>query len=232
MRKTRIIIILLLIITVAVAVLFLYPQLGKKNTGEKVEVKSVVIATQDIPLNTTITEEMLTTKEYPAAYAPVSAYENREEIIGLTAIINIRKNDVVRTSDVLGAGETARKLSLNIPKGMRAMSVQVDAVSGIADLIKVGDHVDVVAVLSNGEQNVATVHLQNIEVLALDRVMADDPAADGTSSYDTVTLCVMPEDTEKLALAMCDGTVYLTLRTEGDEMKVSVKNFSAADIKK
>lgn len=102
-----------------------------------------VIAAEDIPLGATVTEAMLTTQELPADARNAGALEVPSQAIG----------QVVRTPVTAGAQITTFTFSEQpgtfvVPEGLRAMSLQVDAVSGVGTAIKTGDYVDLVLGLS------------------------------------------------------------------------------------
>ena len=113
-------------------------------------------------------------------------------------------------------------LSANIPENMRAVTVPVNAVSGVAGFIFPSDVVDVYLTrqipgegASNDDQ-MTTVLLQNIQVLAVDRRSSEN-ATEPTVS-DTATLLVSPFDAQKLTLATRLGGLSLALRNVEDQL--------------
>jgi pilus assembly protein CpaB len=105
-------------------------------------------------------------------------------------------------------------------KGMRAVTVKVDAASSAGGFALPNSRVDVLWVKRGNEQEaVAKTILQNVLVLAVDthNVRPDDKQA---VLANTVTLEVSPEQSERLALAVATGDLRLTLRAFGDEESV------------
>jgi Flp pilus assembly protein CpaB len=118
-----------------------------------------------------------------------------------------------------------------VPAGQRAMSIALDPVKGVADLVQAGDHVDVIAVTqprgSAEAPRVATI-LRNKLVLAMGTTM-EVPAAGaiagaastaGTSAAETAiqtaTLAIGPHEATTLALADLNATLRLSLRSPRD----------------
>jgi pilus assembly protein CpaB len=98
---------------------------------------------------------------------------------------------------------------------MKAMTVRVNDVDGVAGFVLPGDHVDVV-LTRQIEKGVAMndVVLQNTRVLAVDQIA--DQRADKPSVVKAVTLEVEVTNAQKLALAASVGTLSLVLRKAGE----------------
>jgi pilus assembly protein CpaB len=108
-------------------------------------------------------------------------------------------------------------LTERIPQGMRAISIPIDKVKGVANLIQAGDHVDVIALTraDPGEPPRALTILKNIVVLAIGTTYettgaTETPAPD--MGISTATLRVTPKQADLLALADVNTTLRLALR--------------------
>jgi pilus assembly protein CpaB len=103
---------------------------------------------------------------------------------------------------------------------MRASSVTVNLVSSVSGFVVPGDHVDVlVTVDQQAQQTVATTKtiLQNIEVVAAGvKTEQKDQENKPNTDQQTITLLVDPPSAEKMALAMHEGKIHLTLRNPED----------------
>lgn len=235
MKKTRMIAILLSVIVMIILAMVLLPQTGSMD-AEIEATEKVVVAAKEIPAYSVITAEMLTYEEYPESKVHPSALKTIEDAVGTTALNNISAREVLLSNHILKAEDISPKLSLDIKKGMRAATLRVDSVTGVSNLLRVGDFVDVVAVFENirddsdvvnikeqlGEY-VSVTALQNIEILALDQARVSAPStAEGVYEYATVTLSVTPKDAEILDLCVNEGAVYLVLRGEDDHEIVAV----------
>jgi pilus assembly protein CpaB len=110
---------------------------GGGGGGQNAQVDQVIAAT-DIPLGTTITQEMVTTQKV-ASPLPAGTYELPSQVIGQVARKALLQGQVV-TSDAF----VANAANLECPPGDRCISVQVDQVTGVGTLIQPGDFVDMV----------------------------------------------------------------------------------------
>ena len=118
-----------------------------------------------------------------------------------------------------------------IPEGLRAVSIRVNAVSGISGFVSPGTKVDVIAVMnsapSRGGSSAFTL-LEDLEVLAIAQDM-DTPANEPTV-VKTITLLVTPAQAERLALAANGGSLQLALRGYTDQHPAGTSGVSMADI--
>jgi len=109
-------------------------------------------------------------------------------------------------------------LAAMLGEGMRAVSVPVDAASGLAGLVYPGDRVDVILTHeidkdqtdAKIERRASETVLNDIRVLALDQRTADDEGKRTVAK--TATLEVTPRQAERISLAKRMGTLKLSLR--------------------
>lgn len=233
MKKLRRRLFILAIIFALLASTGVYMYLRSLDTTvDQVEEETfiVLIATQDIPARIKIDENMI--REIEVTYNPEteSFYNKREDIIGKYVLTKIyaesrfHKDSIDETLD--------SDLSLKISGNMRAVSLGISGESGVANLIKPGDFVDVVVFLPElsgqdviARPDIVKMLLQNIEVLAVDQDLTqeeesqlDDVATESKSDqYYIATLAVPVFEVEKLILAKDIGMIDLVLRPlEGD----------------
>ncbi len=185
---------------------------------------SVAVAKVAIPLGTKIIPEQLMVVQFPRESIPDGAFDSLDKLTGRVAVVNIAPREPVTESRLAPEG-TAGGLSAVIPEGYRAMTVKVDDVVGISGFIMPGTLVDVVVVIDPAEKAgmqdpISKIVLQNIKVLA-NGVNIDQPKDQReANSVKAVTLLVMPEQAEKLALASSEGKLQLVMRNsidQGDE---------------
>ncbi|MFP8875364.1 MAG: Flp pilus assembly protein CpaB, partial [Myxococcota bacterium] len=108
-------------------------------------------------------------------------------------------------------------LSPLIQRGLRAMSVKVDQVIGIAGFVAVGTRVDVLATIKRGvgSEAFSQVVLQDVRVLAVDQTL-DPHESDPSDRVSVVTLEVTPNQAQKLAFVSIQGSIQLALRNPRD----------------
>jgi len=115
---------------------------------------------------------------------------------------------VALTSLALAAAPEPRPAApITVQAKARAYTVETSAVTGGA-VLRPGDHVDVVAVLQDDKRLVAVTLLQNVVVVA--------NAAPAPGEARQLSLLVIPEEAELLALAKAAGHLTATLRNEQD----------------
>jgi pilus assembly protein CpaB len=103
---------------------------------------------------------------------------------------------------------------------MRAMSVRVNEVVGVAGFIVPGSRVDVMVILRGQKSDgLARTVVSNVQVLtAGTRSDQENSKRDGKAVPSTVvTVMVSPNDAERIALAQAEGQIMLALRNPLDE---------------
>ena len=115
--------------------------------------------------------------------------------------------------------------------GMKAVTVRVNDVQGVAGFVLPGDHVDVL-LTRTGEKNIAItdVVLQDARVLAIDQLA--DERTDKPSVVKAVTLEVNVTDGEKVSLASTVGTLSLLLRKAGELIDDDARRVTSIDLGK
>jgi pilus assembly protein CpaB len=179
----------------------------------------VVVAAADLALGTELKKEDLTVVNFPAGFAPEGAIAQPSDIIGRGLIVSMVKNEPVLPAK-LASKEAGAGLPPVIPDGMRAVSVRVNEVIGVAGYVLPGTRVDVVATASpNGQPQDATskVILSNVQVLTAGTRMEQDQEKGKPMQVTVVTLLVYPEQSERLALASTEGKIQLALRNPLDQ---------------
>jgi len=228
LNNRRILIIALILGLAAVLALNFYLAQVGRAVAEEGPLKEVVVAATDIPANTRITPEMLSVKTMPADLVNAQAVTAAENAAGSIAKADIVKGEQVLAARIVSA-ETPATLSYKVPDGMRAISIPVSEVSGVAGFVSAGDKVDILVTYADEEINSKTITytvFQDISVLATGASAA--PKEDATPEVvGTVTLAVTPAQAEVLAYATLKGNFHLTLRSPADENKVKLDNYSS-----
>jgi pilus assembly protein CpaB len=170
---------------------------------------AVVVAAMEIPYGTKVEARHLKTITLPRDAQVGDHYAKPEDVIGLIATQKVIAGEILlkeRFAD-RAAGST---LAAVLKQNMRAVTVRVDDVVGVAGFLLPGNHVDVVAArLVNQRAETETV-LRNLNVLAVDQTAAQDK--DQPVVVHAVTLEVTPKQAEVLVKAREEGRIQLTLR--------------------
>jgi len=127
--------------------------------------------------------------------------------------------------------QTLSRSAANDSGGMRAISVQVNEVVGVAGFVTPGNHVDVVATISRQENSMSRVVVSNVKVLAAGTKLDQQRAQTGEPIQTTVvTLLVTPTDGERIALASVEGRLHLTLRNPLDAEPTTTSGVRVASL--
>ena len=197
--------------------------------------KTVVVASQPLPFGTTLTPDLLQEIPWPANSPLEGVFATKDEILkeGRRAtLVAIERNEPILTSKITGPNQRAT-LSTLLDEGMRAVTVRVDDVRGVAGFILPGDRVDVILTRGeNSEQAVADVLLQNIKVLAIDQVASDRQEKPVVARAVTLELNI--QQAQQVILAQGVGRLSLALRQPGQATSeftrpVTLSELGAAD---
>ncbi|GAB6157734.1 Flp pilus assembly protein CpaB [Desulfotomaculum varum] len=196
----------------------------KKTYRSSGNFKQVVVPRQAIGPKTMITEQMLRVKDIPVELIQPGTAMEINEVAGKIARTELYPEEPILLSRLHKDNDTSGGLSLSIPEGQRALTVAVDDVSGVAGLLRPGDHVDVLVTFDyEPEKNTLTsLLLQNISVLAVGQSMDSVQKGDKKVNAQTVTLAVKPEQAPPLTLAAESGKIRLMLRSPKDAGTVAL----------
>ena len=119
----------------------------------------------------------------------------------------------------LASKESGAGLPPVIPEGMRAVSVRVNEVIGVAGYVLPGNRVDILATASPTDVHAditTKVILSNVQVVTAGTRMEQDQEKGKPMQVTVVTLLVFPDQAERLALASTEGKIQLALRNPLD----------------
>ncbi len=195
----------------------------------------VVVAKVALDFGDRLVAEKLQVVDYPIASIPQGAFDSIERIAGpnedRVVIRSVEPNEPVLASKVSPSGGRAI-LSTIIDKDMRAVTISVNDVKGVAGFVQPGDRVDVLLTRNaNGapiDEQRNDILLQNVKVLGVDQ-QADDKK-DKPVVAKAVTLEVSPEDGQKLTLAGAIGNLSLALRNFSNPDAVRSRSLSVGDL--
>ena len=179
----------------------------------------VVVAAANLPLGTELRRDDLRVIAWPADAVPEGAFKDPQDLVGRGLIQPVTQNETVLPGKLAPVGAGAG-LPPVIPEGMRALSVRVNDVIGVAGYVLPGTHVDVLATVSPtntpGDMT-SKVVLTNVLVLAAGTRIEQDVENNKPVSVSVVTLQVSPMEAESLTLASTEGKIQLALRNPLDK---------------
>ena len=220
MRRSNLIILVLALAMGGIAAFMARSWIERHTTGRaEVPAATVVVAAAPLAFGTVLTAENVSEVAWTAPQLPEGAFASKTELFkdGRRVVLSaMDKSELVLRPKITAPGQRA-SLSVLIEEGMRAVTVRVDDIRGVAGFILPGDRVDVVLLRTEtqrGEtENSADVLIQYVKVLAIDQLAnerQDQPAI--ATVAKAVTLQVSPAQAQKVLLAGNVGKLSLVLR--------------------
>jgi pilus assembly protein CpaB len=219
MNRSRVV--LILGVAVALGLLvggYVYRQLSRAAAMQQTHVttKQVVVAASRLSLGTRLGPADLKSVAWPANVPITGMFTDVKTCLDRTLITSVEENEMILDSKLAPQGSGAG-LPAVIPKGMRAVSVAVNDVIGVAGFVQPGTVVDVLVTgaAEGSTGRVTRTFLENIRVLAAgQKIEQDDQGKPQT--VPVITLLVTPAEANELALASAQGRIQLALRNAVD----------------
>src|ERR1700685_3543997 len=190
---------------------------GRPQKAGPTDLKDIVVAARPLSVGTTVKPADIKISKTPSAAFPKGAFSKPEEVIDRPLISNILMDEPILEGRLAARG-SGLGLAPVIPVGMRAVTLRVNDVTGIAGFVLPGMRVDVLVTghPPNSEGSVTATALQNMLVLSAGTVMQPDARGQAMPSAN-VTLLATPEQAETLTLANADTRIQLVLRNGSDQ---------------
>ncbi|SHE87897.1 Flp pilus assembly protein CpaB [Desulforamulus putei] len=196
----------------------------KKSYRSSGNFKQVVVPKQTIGPKTMVTEQMVKVKDIPVELIQPGTAMELNEVVGKITRTELYPEEPILLSRLHKDNDLEGGLSLTIPEGQRALTVAVDDVSGVAGLLRPGDHVDILVTFDHETEKttLTSLLLQNISILAVGQSLDSAQKGDKKVNTQTVTLAVKPDQAPPLTLASENGKIRLMLRSPREESTVSL----------
>ncbi len=199
----------------------------------------VVVASAQLGFGNAVRRENLRLVKWPSDAVPEGSFTSIDQVVGekedRVVLRSIEINEPILESKISGFGGKASLAAILSPE-MRAVTIRVNDVAGVAGFVLPGDRVDVLLTRDktggaggNVSSNLITdVLLQNVKVLGIDQDANEEK--DKPSVAKAVTLEVSPQQAQKLALASQLGSLALMLRNIADAEAEQVRTVSTRDL--
>lgn len=170
----------------------------------------VVAAAMAIPYGTKVEGRHLKYVEIPKGVAPTGFFTSVDNVKGRVSTTPITRGEIL-IAERFAQHDAGSTLAALVGENMRAVTVRVNDVVGVAGFLLPGNRVDVLSARKEANRRAVTeTILQNIKVLAVDQTAATD--TNEPIIVRAVTLEVSPKQAETLVLARTEGQIQLTLR--------------------
>mgnify|MGYP001166501101 CR=1 FL=1 len=205
-------------------------QAAAQPTGPK-----VLVATRGLPVGTIITADSLRYQPWPAEMVTDAYFiEGAEGAVDITKLQGTVVRHAITAGEPLTHGALVSPgdrgfLAAALGPGMRAVTVPVSGLTGVAGFVFPGDRVDLVLTQNvdgvavenstNKPLKVSETIIRNLRVLATDQrtePQVDESGKTVATGYQLVTLEATPRIAEKITVAQTIGTISLSLRSLAD----------------
>lgn len=220
--RTKFIFILALIMGL-ITTYFFYSYIHQIELEKNADKKTVeiVVAAKNIKKDQIITKSMLKTKEIAENSIPPKSIKEISSVIGMLADCDIIQDEPILEHRINKQIEEDLLVSRKIKEGYRAVSVGVNIVQSLNNLIEPEDYVDVIfsEEVENelGEKVIETeMILKDIRVLAVGRRMIELDDNTEYTEYTSVTLELNAQDSVKLVNTQERGNIQFAVRSRID----------------
>ena len=225
MNTRRITLIVAVVLAVGTGILLLRYLSGvnQQATTQQAAVvlKPIILASRTIAKGEKIVPDMLTKTQRPANEVEPDALGDPSQTKGDIAMITIPLGATITATKVGQPAELG--ITVRLKPGMRAVSIPVDRVKSVSNLVQPGDHVDVMASVSKGPGVPPRTYtiIRGAVVLAINSQLeqsgATPPPDSGAAA--TVTLGVSPQQADLLTVADLNTTLRLALRSPQEPVR-------------
>src|ERR1700689_4447627 len=222
MNRNRMLIGLAIAIVVALFLsTFVYRAFQSASAIKPITTEHIVVAAQPLQVGTRVDANNLRLIPWPSGEPVAGMFTRIADCANRAVITPLAENEPI-LENKLAATQSGAGLPATIPEGMRALSVAVNDVVGVAGFVIPGTMVDVLVTGKvadtghGGEQNITRTILENVKVLAAGQKIEQDREGK-PQNVPVVTLLVMPEDAARLTMASTEGKIQLSLRNTIDD---------------
>jgi pilus assembly protein CpaB len=220
-RRNRTVVVLVVAVVMASVASYGVYRTVQAMPVQQVEVANykVVVAAKPLGMGARVTADDVRLVAWPSGSPVAGGHTEIEAIVGRGVLSAFVENEPL-TESKLAPIEAGAGISPTIPAGMRAMSVKVNEVVGVAGFVVPGTRVDVLVTLGTPgrtDESMTRTVASNVQVLTAGTRYDQEKAKDGEAIPSTVvTLMVSPVDAERIALAQSKGQIMLSLRNPLD----------------
>ncbi len=182
------------------------------------ELVPVVVAAREIEAGVSLQKDYLRLTDWPKSSVPHGVSHSVEALDGRISRTAIAPNELVLERNLMAKG-SAGSLAAVITPGMRAITIPVNEVAGVAGFALPGNYVDVMlSTRDDTGQAISKIVLERVLVLAVDQDRSIKDESRGRVSK-AVTVEVTPQQAERIDVARAVGGLTLVLRSQEDDQQ-------------
>jgi len=231
-RNTRTLIVVLVALAAAGVATFGVARVLKSRPVVEREIAHtyVVAASHTLSVGAMVTPGDVKLIAWPERTPLPGAFAKIEDVVNRGVVAQVLENEPITPGKLAPVGGGAG-LPPTIPTGMRALSVRVNEVVGVAGFVVPGTHVDVCVTLADGIGTATRVVVSNVQVLTAGTRYDQEKSKSGEPiPTSVVTLLLTPEDAGRVVLASNQGQLMLTLRNPLDAEPTSTTPIRTANL--
>jgi pilus assembly protein CpaB len=188
---------------------------------------TVVVPTSDLAEGYVIDEAVVAGRDIAVdlVYRDTITIDDFDAIRGLPLLRPVQRGRPLMRQDIID--DRPKDFSHLLTKGMRAITIDIDEINSIAQMLKPGNFIDLHVIAAEPgvtQSQEVFPFLQHVKVIAtgqdtqgsVERNSRRNPELEGITPYVTVTVEVTPEEAAYIALAQQTGKIRATLRPNDD----------------
>jgi pilus assembly protein CpaB len=216
--KSKIILLLAIVMGLITTVLF-YNYISNINNAPNpnVEMIDTLVAIREIKKNELISTDMIKSIQVVKGGLYGNAISTSSEVVGKYAAADIAEGEPFLAHRLWSAQDEKLFVSRKIKEGSRGVSIGVNFVQSVSNLIEPEDHVDVIFTKLGkpelGTETESRILLDKVRVLAIGRKMIETVEGELYVEYSSATLELNANETVQLVNASNEGIITLTLHS-------------------
>lgn len=193
---------------------------------------TIVVARQPLFYGNELTRQNVREIPWLADDLPTGTFEKIDDLFvdDQTRVVlrTMEQNEPVLNTKISG-DDRAATMSAIIPLKMRAITIRVNDIVGVAGYIIPGDRVDMMLTREGSSKKTETsLLLQNVQILGIAQQVSEDQQEPRV--VRSVTIAVTPSQAQKVVLAYNVGSLTLALRNRGDADPSRATRVTIADL--
>ena len=200
---------------------YVYRQFKQAYTNvQPVATPPLVVAAVPLQLGARLDINNLRIISWPSNHPVPGMFTRIEDCANRALITPLAENEAILESK-LAPKESGAGLPATIPEGMRAITVAVNDVVGVAGFVTPATMVDVLVtgqMPGQANNKITRTILENVRVLAAGQKIEQDREGK-PQTVPVITLLVTPDDATKLTMGSTEGKIQLALRNTIDTKK-------------
>lgn len=209
-NKTLILLVALVCGTIAAIGISQWMQ-AQSSQNTEIQMVEIFVTTKAVDVAEEITAEKIKLEQWPADRVPEGATKELEELNGKFARQRFYAGEPVMPVKLMNDSNGS---SQKIPKGYTVVAMKADPENAVANLVRPGDRVDVMAYFTKSEvipETTAKTILRGVRVFALDGQTQREDNSENTKAARTLSLLIKKTDAEVWTWASELGKIRLTL---------------------